>query len=37
MTLATTWSGRTIDLYPVNLTNEAYKFAVNYITYGLTH
>ena len=25
------------DLYPVNLTNEAYKFAVNYITYGLTH
>ncbi|HUQ79665.1 MAG TPA: DUF4159 domain-containing protein [Gemmatimonadaceae bacterium] len=25
------------DLYPVNLTNEAYKFAVNYVTYGLTH
>ena len=25
------------DLYPVNLTNEAYKFAVNYVVYGLTH
>jgi len=25
------------DLYPVNLTNDAYKFAVNYVTYGLTH
>jgi hypothetical protein len=25
------------DLYPVNLTNDAYKFAVNYLTYGLTH
>jgi hypothetical protein len=25
------------DLYPVNLTNEAYKFAVNYVMYGLTH
>ena len=25
------------DLYPVNLTNDAYKFAVNYVLYGLTH
>ena len=25
------------DLYPVNLTNEAYKFAVNYVMYSLTH
>ena len=25
------------DLYPVNLTNDAYKFAVNYLVYGLTH
>jgi len=25
------------DLYPVNLTNDAYKFAVNYLAYGLTH
>ena len=25
------------DLYPVNLTNDAYKFAVNYLTYALTH
>ena len=25
------------DLYPVNLTNDAYKFAVNYVLYSLTH
>jgi hypothetical protein len=25
------------DLYPVNLTNDAYKFAVNYVMYSLTH
>ena len=25
------------DLYPVNLTNDAYKFAINYLVYGLTH
>jgi hypothetical protein len=29
------WSGD--DLYPVNLTNDAYKFAINYLMYGLTH
>ena len=29
------WSGD--DLYPVNLTNDAYKFAINYLVYGLTH
>lgn len=23
--------------WPVNITNEAYKFAINYIVYGLTH
>jgi hypothetical protein len=28
-------SGR--DLYEFASTNEAYKFAINYITYGLTH
>jgi hypothetical protein len=29
------WSGD--DLFPVNLTNDAYKFAINYLVYGLTH
>ena len=28
------WSGQ--GWYPVNLTNDAYKFAVNYIVYGMT-
>jgi hypothetical protein len=23
--------------WPVDVTNEAYKFAINYIIYGLTH
>ena len=25
------------NTWPVNVTNEAYKFAINYIVYGLTH
>jgi hypothetical protein len=25
------------NIWPVNVTNEAYKFAINYIMYGLTH
>lgn len=29
------WSGQ--GWWPVNITNEAYKFAINYIVYGLTH
>jgi hypothetical protein len=29
------WSGD--GLWPVNVTNEAYKFAINYIIYGMTH
>lgn len=29
------WSGA--GWWPVNITNEAYKFAINYIVYGLTH
>lgn len=29
------WSAR--DLYDVKSTNEAYKFAINYVIYGLTH
>ena len=29
------WSGA--GWWPVNLTNEAYKFAINYLVYGLTH
>ncbi|MGE0552460.1 MAG: DUF4159 domain-containing protein [Gemmatimonadales bacterium] len=29
------WSGE--GWWPVDITNEAYKFAINYIVYGLTH
>lgn len=29
------WSGE--RWYPVNLSNDAYKFATNYVVYGLTH
>lgn len=29
------WSGQ--GWFPVNVTNEAYKFAVNYILYGMSH
>jgi hypothetical protein len=29
------WSGA--GWWPVDITNEAYKFAINYIVYGLTH
>ena len=29
------WSDR--DVYSLLPTNEAYKFAINYIIYGLTH
>lgn len=29
------WSGE--GWYPVNFSNEAYKFATNYVVYGLTH
>ena len=29
------WSGE--GWYPVNMSNDAYKFATNYIIYGLTH
>jgi hypothetical protein len=29
------WSGQ--GWWPVNITNEAYKFAINYVVYGLTH
>jgi hypothetical protein len=30
------WSGRE-DVYALVPTNEAYKFAINYVMYGLTH
>jgi hypothetical protein len=30
------WSGRD-DVYALVPTNEAYKFAINYVMYGLTH
>jgi hypothetical protein len=26
-----------VNRWPVNITNEAYKFAINYIVYGLSH
>jgi hypothetical protein len=29
------WSGD--GIYPVNMSNDAYKFATNYIVYGMTH
>jgi hypothetical protein len=29
------WSGE--DLYNMESTNEAYKFMINYLVYGLTH
>ena len=29
------WSDE--NFWPVNITNEAYKFAINYIIYGMTH
>lgn len=29
------WSDE--NFWPVNVTNEAYKFAINYIVYGMTH
>jgi len=29
------WSGN--PFYPIDTTNEAYKFGVNYIIYALTH
>ena len=29
------WSGE--GWYPVNLSNDAYKLATNYLVYGLTH
>lgn len=29
------WSGE--GWYPINFSNEAYKFATNYVVYGLTH
>ena len=29
------WSDQ--DFWPVNITNDAYKFAINYIVYGMTH
>ena len=29
------WSGE--GWYPINLSNDAYKFATNYVVYGLTH
>jgi hypothetical protein len=29
------WSGE--GWYPVNFSNDAYKFATNYVMYGLTH
>ena len=29
------WSGK--GWWPINLSNEAYKFAINYLVYGLTH
>jgi hypothetical protein len=25
------------NFWPVNVTNDAYKFAINYIIYGMTH
>jgi hypothetical protein len=29
------WSDE--NFWPVNVTNDAYKFAINYIVYGMTH
>ena len=29
------WSGD--GFWPVNITNDAYKLAINYIMYGMTH
>jgi hypothetical protein len=29
------WSDQ--NFWPVNITNDAYKFAINYIIYGMTH
>lgn len=29
------WSDR--NFWPVNISNDAYKFAINYIIYGMTH
>ena len=29
------WSDQ--DFWPVNITNDAYRFAINYIMYGMTH
>jgi hypothetical protein len=31
------WEYSDQGLVPINLSNEAYKFGVNYVIYGLTH
>jgi len=35
--LAEYWEFSDYGYYPIDLSNEAYKFGVNYIIYGLTH
>ena len=35
MTSATTGSTRTWGYYPIDLSNEAYKFGVNYVIYAM--
>jgi hypothetical protein len=31
------WEYSAVGYFPVDLTNEAYKFGVNYVVYVLTH
>ena len=31
------WEYSSTGLFPVDLSNEAYKFGMNYFIYGLTH
>ena len=31
------WEFSDYGYYPIDLSNEAYKFGVNYVVYGLTH
>jgi hypothetical protein len=35
--LAEYWEWSATGMFPVDLTNEAYKLGVNYIVYGVTH
>jgi len=31
------WAPRWRSSYPINMSNDAYKLATNYLVYGLTH